>query len=280
MTMEEKLVGQLAEDYLSALESEANEEELEEAREHHSELRERYNRFKADYGEPDPATQELAERVSKAEEQVEQLEEAQQVPEKLEEQLLEAATEFTLSEEWLAPEVIEALNRALVGERDSILVVEEIEITGTEALANVDDITRFDIIDIVRKLAMDKLGATEEIGDLWDSITGTTKERPFTIVADLGDATPDDVLERVEEDELERETVRNRLKNATTLPINPYHREKGTYRLSTPGKYLAREYAEVKADNAEEPVETSKQENDSQQTLNQTTAGQGGDTDE
>ncbi|MDH5020353.1 hypothetical protein [Halobacterium rubrum] len=280
MTEDERPIGQLAEDYLSALESEVNEEELEGAKERLSEVRERYERFKSDYGESDPATQELGERLQEAEERVKQLEEAQRVPEELREQVLEAATGFTLSEEWLKPEVIEALNQALIGERDSVLVVEETEITGPDEAENLDDLVRFDIIDVVRKLAMDKLGGSEDVADVWGSIAGTTKEHPFRTVAKLGEATPDDVLGRVDDDDLKRETVRNRLKNATTLDINPYHRESGTYRLSTTGKYLAKEYAEVEADDAKGPVGASEERTESQRTLNQTAAGQGSDTDE
>jgi len=280
MTENEQSIGQLAEEYLSALESEGDEEELKETREHLSGLRERYDRFKSDYGESDSATQELGERVQEVEERVEQLEEAQKVPKELEEKVLETATGFTLSDEWLKPGVIEALNRALIGERDSVLVVEETDITDPDGVSDVDDIIRFDIIDIIRKLAMDELEGSEDVADVWDSITGSTKERPFRIVADLGDATPDDVLERIGDDDLERETVRGRLKNATKLEINPYHRESGTYRLSTPGKYLAREYAELKTANAGAPVDTPEESTESQQTLNQTAAGQGGDIDE
>lgn len=280
MTEDEIPIGQLAEDYLSALESEADDNELEEARDRLSKLQERHNRFKSDYGESDPTTQELAERVSESEEQIKHLEEAQEVPEELEEQFLEAATGFTFSEEWLEPGVLEALNQALVGERNSVLVVEEFEITGINDVTDVEDITRFDIIDIVRKLAMDKLGGTEDVGDVWDSIAGTTKERPFRIIADLGDGTPDDVMERVDEEDLDRETVRNRLKNATTLAINPYYRENGTYSLATPGKYLAREYAKVEAVCPEEPVETPEQGDQSQQTLNQPDGALGGNTNE
>lgn len=280
MTENKRSIGQLAEKYLSALESGADEEELEEAKEYLSGLRERYDRFKSDYGESDSATQELGERVQEAEKRVEQIEEAQKVPEELEEKVLEAATGFTLSDEWLKPEVIEALNRALIGERDSVLVVEETDITDPDGVSDVDDIARFDIIDIIRKLAMDELEGSEDVADVWDSITGSAKERPFRIVADLGDATPDDVLERIDDDDLERETVRNRLKNATKLEINPYQRESGTYRLSTPGKYLARKYAELEAADAGEPVDTPEESTESQQTLNQTAAGRGGDIDE
>lgn len=280
MTENEQSIEQLAEDYLSALESEADEEESEGARERLSELRERYERFKSDYGESDPATQELNERVQDAEEHVEQLEEAQKVPEEFEEQLLVAAIEFTLSEEWLEPEVIEALNRALIGERDSVLVAKETEISRPDDVTDVDDIVRFDIIDIVRKLAMDKLDGSKDVSDAWESIAGTTKERPFRIVAELGTSTPDEVLEHFEDDDVKRETVRGRLKNATRLDINPYIRHDGKYELSTPGKYLAAAYSGVTGGNEEIAKEPSDQNEENQATLNQTVGREGGGSNE
>ena len=93
----------LAEEYLSAQEQETSPEELEEAKAHLSELQERYERFEKDYAESDPATQQLAERISETEERIAELEEAQRIPEELKEQILEEATGFMLTEEWLDP---------------------------------------------------------------------------------------------------------------------------------------------------------------------------------
>jgi len=272
----ERSIEALAEEYLSAQEQETSSEDLEEAKAHLTELQERYERFENDYAESDPATQQLAERISETEERIAELEEAQRIPEELKEQILEEATGFMLTEEWLDPDVIEALNLALLGERDSALVIEEIEISGPDDVDDLDDITRFDIIDVVRKLALDKLGRTSEIEEVWESIADTTKEEPFEIVAQLGRATPDEVVERVDEDDVGRETISNRLRNATRLQINPYFREDGVYKLSTAGKHLAQRYAEI----PEDIKEGTQQEDESQATLGQNTAEQGGDDDD
>lgn len=272
----ERSIEALAEEYLSAQEQETSPEELEEAKAHLTELQERYERFENDYAESDPATQQLAERISETEERIAELEEAQRIPEELKEQILEEATGFMLTEEWLDPDVIEALNLALIGERDSTLVIEEIEISGPDDVDDLDDITRFDIIDVVRKLALDKLGRTNEIEEVWGSISDTTKEEPFEIVAQLGRATPDEVVEHVDEDDVDRETISNRLRNATRLQINPYFREDGVYQLSTAGRHLTQRYAEI----SEDVEESAQQEGESQATLGQNTAEQGGDDDD
>ena len=272
----ERSIEALAEEYLSAQEQETSPEDFEEAKAHLTELQERYERFENDYAESDPATQQLAERISKTEERIAELEEAQRIPEELKEQILEGATGFMLTEEWLDPDVIEALNLALIGERDSALVIEEIEISGPDDVDDLDGITRFDIIDVVRKLALDKLRRTNEIEDVWRSISDTTKEEPFEIVAQLGRATPDEVVERVDEDDVDRETISNRLRNATRLQINPYFREDGVYQLSTAGRHLAQRYAEI----PEDVEENAQQESESQATLGQNTAEQGGDDDD
>ncbi|RCU44446.1 hypothetical protein DU504_17030 [Haloplanus salinus] len=272
----EKSIEALAEEYLSAQEQETSPEDLEEAKAHLTELQERYERFEKDYAESDPATQQLAERISETEERIAELEEAQRIPEELKEQILEEATGFMLTAEWLDPDVIEALNLALIGERDSALIIEEIEISDPDDVDDLDDITRFDIIDVVRKLALDKLERTSEIGEVWGSIADTTKEEPFETVAQLGRATPDEVVERVDDDDVDRETISNRLRNATRLQINPYFREDGVYQLSTAGKHLAQRYAEI----PEDVEEGAQQEDESQATLGQNTAEQGGDDDD
>lgn len=272
----EKSIGAIAEEYLSAQEQETSPEELEEAKAHLRELEKRYERFENEYAESDPATQQLAERISETEERIAELEEAQRIPEDLKKQILEEATGFMLTEEWLNPDVIEALNLALIGERDSALVIDEIEISGPDDVDDLDDITRFDIIDVVRKLALDNLGQTSEIQEVWGSIADTTKEEPFEIVAQLGRATPGEVVERVDEDDVDREIISNRLRNATRLQINPYLREDGVYQLSTVGRYLAQSYAEI----PEDVEEGAQQEGESQATLVQNTAEQGGDDDD
>lgn len=272
----ERSIEALAEEYLSAQEQETNPEDLEEAKAHLTELQERYERFEKDYAESDPATQQLSERISETEERIAELEEAQRIPEELKEQILEEATGFMLTAEWLDPDVIEALNLALIGERDSALIIEEIEISGPEDVDDLDDITRFDIIDVVRKLALDKLERTSEIEEVWGSIADTTKEEPFEIVAQLGRATPDEVVERVDDDDVDRETISNRLRNATRLQISPYFREDGVYQLSTAGEHLAKRYAEI----PEDVEEGAQQEDENQATLGQNTAEQGGDDDD
>ncbi|ELZ78906.1 hypothetical protein [Haloferax volcanii] len=276
----EKSIKALAEEYLSAQEQETSPKDLEETKAHLTELQERYERFENDYAESDPATQQLAERISETEKQIAELEEAQRIPEELKEQIIEEATGFMPTEEWLDPDVIEALNLALIGERDSALVIEEIEISGTGDVDDLDDITRFDIIDVVRKLALDKLGRTSEVQEVWASIADTTKEEPFEIVAQLGRATPDEVVERVDVDDADRETISNRLRNATRLQINPYFREDGVYQLSTAGKHFAQKYAEIPEDVSNKSQEGAQQEDEGQATLGQNTADQGGDADD
>lgn len=265
----EKPIQDLAEEYLSALEEETNQEELEDAKEQLKALQERYKRFEEEYGESDPATKELDGRVSDADERVGQLEAAQQIPENLAEQLLEQAIGFMLTPEWLKSDVIEALNQVLIGKCNSTLMIEEIEISGPDDVDDLNDITRFDIIDTVRKLAMDKLGQTSDVSETWESIADTTKEEPFRLVASLGSGTPDEVLEHIEDSDAKRETIRGRLKNATQMQINPYIRKDGTYHLSTAGTYLAQEYAESIEASSESTVDSAEQEGDGQTTLDQ-----------
>jgi len=276
----ERSIKALAEEYLSAQEQETSPKDLEETKAHLTELQERYERFENDYADSDPATQQLAERISETEKQIAELEEAQRIPEELKEQIIEEATGFMPTEEWLDPDVIEGLNLALIGERDSALIIEEIEISGTGDVDDLDDITRFDIIDVVRKLALDKLGRTSEVQEVWASIADTTKEEPFEIVAQLGRATPDEVVERMDVDDADRETIRNRLTNATRLQINPYFREDGVYQLSTAGKHFAQKYAEIPEDVGNKSQEGAQQEDEGQATLGQNTADQGGDADD
>lgn len=281
MTREgKKPIREIAEEYLSVLENGADGEQLEAAERETEELRDRHERFVDKYGESDPATEELHDRLRNAEQRREELEDEHRLPEELEEELLQRATAFMLNDEWLQPPVLEALNRALVGEKSVVLVIEEIEITAEANGGDIDEATRFDIIDVVRQLALDKLGEPSDVSDWWSILDGTTKEQPFRIVAETGGATPDDVLERLDDGNLTREAVRGRLKNATQKDVNPYVRRDGVYHLSTVGKYLSVEYADVTNAPAQEELEANPETDDGQVTLDQTSASTGGDSDE
>lgn len=275
-----KPVQELAKEYLSVLENGTDREQLDAAKREVAELRERHERFIDRYGESDPATDELHGRLEDAEQRAEELEEEHRLPEELEKQLLQRAKTFLLDDEWLHPTVLEALNRALVGEESTTLIIEEHEIEADGDGADIDGPMRFDLIDIVRQLALDKLGESSDVSDWWGTLEGTTKERPFRIVAELGSADPDKVLERLDEDDLTRETVRNRLKNATKRGVNPYIRRDGVYHLSTVGEYLSTEYAAVSSGPAEEDSGSDSGMDDGQATLNQTSPSEGGDSDE
>lgn len=276
---------ELAEAYLDALESKSDQEEYGEALNRRDALQERLKRFEESYGGSDPATQELREKVETAENRVEELEEERQEPEVAERELLEAATSFLLNEEWLQPDVIRALNRALTGERRENLLVDDIEFTELADITEIDDVERFDIIDVVRKLVLDKLGETDDIQEVWQSLAGSSREDPFRVVAELGKADPEDVMEAMEED-IERSVARNRLKSAVyQLDVNPYHREDGTYRLSTAGQYIAANYAEIDGSDMESEEgsgDASEEESTESQTtlVEEATVANGGGSDE
>lgn len=185
-----------------------------------------------------------------------------------------------LDDEWLQSPVLEALNRALVGVDSSSLIIEEREITAETDVGDIAEATRFDIIDIVRQLTLDKLGESSDVRDWWNSLEGTTKERPFRIVAEMDGATPDDVLERLDDEDLTREAVRGRLKNATQKDVNPYVRRDGVYHLSTVGEYFSTEYAGVTAAPTEEESEAGSETGDGQATLDQRPTSAEGGSDE
>lgn len=234
---------ELAEAYTEALESRADGDEYDDTREHLDALRSRLKRFAESYGDSDPATEELKERVQSAEDEVANLEQQRREPEELERELLESARRFMLDNEWLRPDVIKALNRALVGAPHETLRVDDFELSGPEDAEGLDDVTRFDIIDVIRKLAMDKMGEGDAVESAWQSIEGSTREEPFRIVSRMGSATSKDVMKAVDED-ITRKDAKNRLNNAIYhLDINPYYREDGTFSLSTAGRYIAVEYA-------------------------------------
>jgi hypothetical protein len=273
---------ELADAYLDALESRADDDELEAARERLDALRERLERFERDYGESDPVTEELREKVQAAQDEVAELEDQRRGTEELEAELLESAGGFALDDEWLRPEVIEALNRALTGSARPTLRVEDVELSGPEDADELEEVLRYDIIDIVRKIALDGLGESAALEQTWRSIEDTTKEGAFRVVAEAGAADPDDVVECIDQD-IERDTARNRLKNAVYLDISPYHREDGTYRLSTAGCYMAAEYAgSAPTGDGDAERETNEADADDGQTtlVDGAAAADGGDPDE
>lgn len=278
--MMDKTPTEIAGAYSEALESQADDGEYEAVQRRLDGLRERLEKFEDTYDDSDPATQELREKVQSAEEEAEELELERQEPEELERELLETVTRFTLDDEWLQSEVIEALNQALIGSPHPTLRVDDIELAEPDDVEDLDELARYDIIDVIRKLALDKLGETDDLKQVWRSIEGTTREAPFRVVAETDNANPDDVVEAMDED-IERSVAGNRLKNAVyQLEISPYHREDGTYSLSTAGCYIAAEYAD--AENTDERETADGDSGDDGQTtlVGEATPVDGGEGDE
>jgi len=267
---------EVAETYTEALENQVDTEEFHQAQERLDGLRERLEAFEETYGNSDPATQELKEKVQSAEAKVEELKHERREPEELERELLERATRFMLDDKWLQADVIEALNRALVETPYSTLRVDDIELSEPNDIEELDELTRYDIIDVVRKLVRDKLGESDDIRQVWQSIKGTTKEEPFQVVSETGEASPDDIVNSIDED-IERGVARNRLKSAVyQLDISPYHRENGTYYLSTAGRYIATHYATPSGDGEQEPTAGTAEENEQMRLNEETIAVDGG----
>jgi vacuolar-type H+-ATPase subunit I/STV1 len=274
--MSDEAPSELAESYTEAVESQ-NEDDYEAAKERLNALEERLERFESKYGKSDPVTEELREKVQAAEEELEKIERERQEPEKLEQNLLQAATGFALDSEWLQPKVTKELNRILTGTPHPTLRVGGIELTSPDDVEDLGEVAQYDVIDVIRSIALDKLGEGDDLLAVWQSIEGSSKEGAFRVVAETGAADPDDVIAYLEED-IERSAARNRLKNAVySLDINPYHREDGTYSLSTAGQYIAAEYAETTRTEDEDVTEDDS--NDGQVTLIDETANGGANND-
>lgn len=172
----------------------------------------------------------------------------------------------------------------MVGSPFPTLRVDEVELAGPEDIEDLDELSRYDIIDVIRKLALDKLGETDDLEEVWLSIEGTTKEGAFRVVAESGSANPSDIVSSLDED-IERSAANNRLKNAIyQLDVNPYHREDGTYYLSTAGRYIAVEYAgecsQDKQESADEEVSVDSADNGQTTLLGEATSVEGGEADE
>lgn len=272
---------EIAEAHADALESQTDGEDYEAAKERLKAFRDRLIRFEESYGESDPATKELREKVQSAEDEVADLKQKRREPEELERKMLEAATRFMLDDEWLQPGVIEALNRALTGTSHPTLRVQDVELSGREDSDSLDDIDRYDIIDVIRKTAMDKLGETDALERVWRSIEGTTKEEPFRIVAEKCGATTMDVANILDED-IDRKVAENRMNNAVyQLDISPYHRENGMFSLSTGGRYIAVEYAGADGSDEWESADEEAPSDDGQMRLGEEpAAANGGGPDE
>jgi hypothetical protein len=234
---------ELADAYLDSLNSQADEEKYEEALGRRDALQERLSRFEQSYGESDPVTKELREKVQSAEARVASIRQDREEPKERARELLEAAKTFSLDDEWLTPNVIAALNFVLTGERRRTLRAEDVEINAPVGDDEVGEVARYDVIDSVRRIVLDKLGESDDLEQVWRSIEDSSKEAAFLLVAERGSAEPDDVVQALEED-VSRSAARNRLKNAVyDSPVSPYHRVSGTYHLSTAGRYIASEYA-------------------------------------
>lgn len=256
----------IADRYLSAIEQEVDEDEQTQLEENRAELTRRYERTKERRGENHGITQRVKASIEKVDEELEQLKTSQQTTAEIREELLNTiATEFELSDEWFTSNVLESMNHALVGERNTELIVEMTAFSSHDDLTELDEIERFDVEETVILLAEDQLSETDEVRTVWTRLQESKYYEPFLIVVERGEASPDDVL-----DALDGDVSRQNAKNWLNRPIYdweqliPYYRVgNGTFGLSTAGQYFAVHYAPSEAG--------AENEDDS------STAGRGGD---
>lgn len=265
-------VAQKADVYFESLEEEVDQSKKNELRREIEDYKERYEELIEEHGENHKLTKKAGDVVETKREELQELEEFEECRQSVREDFLSfTAEEFDLTHEWLEQEVVEAVNHALYGRRDS-----SFSLLGEEIVAeDLDELSEFEKIDraeVIIYLCKDFLGDSESVADQYQKFIDSTSFEPFGVLAEHGAISPSDVAEILDED---KGDVNNWLKS----PINfwdkliPYYRpKKGVYDLSTTGRYFLEHYYEEQIDvpvesEAEEDEEAEEDVNDGQATL-------------
>jgi myosin heavy subunit len=261
----------LCEEYLSALDSDVDEERLSSLQSEISDLKDEKDQYISDYGEEDVLVERVTEEIEELEKEKEEYAGALNETEELKEQILNRTKEnYVATGEYTKEPSLEALNHIFTGSRDPLLQIEDWTITPEMDL---EEGLR-QCSDYIRKMALAKLDQDDTLLDTFEKIEGTKKYEPFILLAEADKSlSPSQVADRLDED-VETDTVGTRFRNAIHgLEYNPYHRKEGDYTLSTVGELIYELYSD-------DVMTESSGENESEKGGGQVSLTKGGEMDE
>jgi hypothetical protein len=242
-----KDISEIARAYLDSLEHEIDKHKLDEIASKISDREERRERLVDEHGEDHYLIEKASETIEGLKQDRQELQDTAKSIEDFREELLQAVVEdpgFEFNEKWLEFEAVKALTHGLYGVQDASLAIQNRQI---EQLGDISDLDEFDVIEmehVIVSLVSDSLEGNETVQSKWDRLSDSVGYPGIKVLAKNGPMAPKDVASKLNEDTTK---VKDRLKNFMRwddfLPL--YRPEKGIYGLSTTGKYLISNYAEM-----------------------------------
>lgn len=215
---------------------------LSDLRDLRSNLKTRQNEYSERFSTDHSLVERVTNKIDTVEAEIEELEEEQQAQKHLKADLLTAFERFELTEEWLQPPVLRALNHALHGSEHDAIIINKTRIEDTD---DVEDLTFLERLDIEEKLLRIITDAQEESShtdEIWEWVQ---KDDRLQVFATLAREEPADKHHLGKVLGVEPKTAKNKVEYPIYQhgpDLIPYHSQGGTYRLTTPARYVANKY--------------------------------------
>ncbi|WP_152040402.1 hypothetical protein [Salinigranum salinum] len=257
---EEKLtgprIGDLAREYLEAeTEGPDHSERLAKLRELRSELKIRREDYSERFSPSHPIVKRIDKKIESIDADIEDLEQEQEVQESLRDDFLKISEQFELTEEWLQPIALRALNHALYGSEREDLIIDKTRIETVEDVTELSYLERLDFEEKMLRVIEDARGNSSHTDEIWEWVQQEDRLELFAVMSSEASADKNrlsDVLG------IESKTAKNRVEYPIYQhgpELTPYHSEGGTYRLTTPARYVAAKHGPFEYNEMEKEVE-------------------------
>lgn len=189
---------ELAAAYLEALESEPDQERLDEIENEIEELKTNRSQTKDDLGENSYLIDEITQEIESLREERDQIRESAETVDERRESILRAAAEnpgFKPNKKWLTPVVTQALTHALCGETSESLIVAEQKLAEPADGEELDRSERIQVMREVAALSQDLLSGNQRVEKVWEELQGTRAYSAFQVIASQPGVGPSEIAD-------------------------------------------------------------------------------------
>jgi len=262
----------LATAYQEATDEEPDQERLNEIENQISALEEKRSEVVENSGKDNFVVKDCDKTIQKLEKEREEIQQLAEDVTQRRNELLKTASEspgFKLDDDWLSPDVIQALTKALYGEEDDKLLIADCILHESTDAEDLDPLEEIQVKQEVMNLAQDRLSNHPRVENFWTDFQGSSAYRAFRAIASEPGIGPSEIADMY--DDVTGSTTRNwtsDLSNQDQLKLVE-RPSRGNYCLSTVGKYYAAHYADpldVDDNDGSESSNAGEEENNSVET--------------
>lgn len=269
-------VVELATAYQEATDEEPDQERLNEIEKQISALEEKRSEVVDNSGEDNFVVKDCNKNIQELEKEREEIQQSAEDVTQCRNELLRAASEspgFKLDDDWLNPDVIRALTKALYGEEDDKLVIVDYVLREPTDAEDLDPLEEIQVKQEVMNLAQDRLSGHPRVEDFWTDFEGSSAYRAFRAIVSEPGIGPSKIADMY--DDVTDSTTRNwtsDLSNQDQLKLVDTP-SRGNYCLSTVGKYYAAHYANPLDADDKDDSESSNAEEEEDNSVETATKG-------